>query len=238
MAVLYGIGIGPGDPGLVTLAAARALAAADVVFAPTARIKDGSLAASIAIGAGADAAKMVELRFPMSRDGAELERAWLAAAEPVAAALDAGKAAAFITLGDPGVYSTWIYLRRAVLSLRPGTETVTVPGVMAANAAAARLGRALVEGDEALALLPLPDPVAALDPLLALVDTIAVYKIGSRLGELAAWAAERGLDDGADLVVGVGLERERAGRLAELAATAEGYLSVAVVSTRRKAARS
>jgi len=245
MAILYGIGVGPGDPGLMTIKAARlvkdVLASGGVVFAPAAKAGARSLAAEIAAGAGLAseagpggslAESLVELDFPMTRDSGELERAWREAAAPVVAVLDEGRDAAFLTLGDPGVYSTWGYLRAAVLALRPDAALETVPGVMAMNAAAARLGRCLVEGGERLALVPLPERLEELDAFLGLVDTLAVYKIAGRLGALADWAEARGLEAG--LVVGAGLGRERAGPLVTLArAGAEGYLSAAIVSTGR-----
>lgn len=238
MAILYGIGVGPGDPGLMTIKAARLVgsvsASGGVVFAPAAKAGARSLAAEIAAGAGIAAAPggFIELDFPMTRDPGELALAWRAAARPVIEVLDSGRDAAFLTLGDPGVYSTWGYLRAAIHSLRPNVAMETVPGVMAMNAAAACLGRVLVEGGERLLLVPLPERVDELDSFLGLVDTIAVYKIAGRLGELAAWVAARGLDAG--LVVGAGLGRERSGDLVGLAgAGAEGYLSAAVISTGR-----
>lgn len=236
MAILYGIGVGPGDPGLMTIKAARiaerVAASGGAVFAPAAKAGARSLAAEIAAGAGIAPGGFVELDFPMTRDPGELASAWRKAAEPVVAILDSGRDAAFLTLGDPGVYSTWGYLSAAVLSLRPDARMETVPGVMAMNAAAARLGRVLVEGGERLLLVPLPERVDELDAFLGLVDTIAVYKIAGRLGELAAWVGSRGLEAG--LVVGAGLGRERWGDLVELARDgAEGYLSAAVVSTGR-----
>jgi precorrin-2/cobalt-factor-2 C20-methyltransferase len=233
VAEFTGVGVGPGDPSFLTLAGARALAEADLVFTPRPRAAERSLAADIAAGAGMDAAKLRPLTFPMTRDGEELRTAWEAAAEPVVAELSAGRKVAFVTLGDPSTYSTWIYLRRSVERLRPGTRCAVVPGIMAANAAAARLGLPLVEGDERMALLPLPEPVEALDVFLPLVDRLVVYKIGSRLAELARWAEARGLGADANLVAGVGLEREKAGALLSFAAAEDGYLSVALIGTGR-----
>lgn len=226
---LVGVGVGPGEPSLLTLAGAQVLQEADVVFAPTPRGGDRSLAAQIAAGVSLDLNKVVELAFPMTRSPDALTAAWERAAAPVVEAIAAGRRAAFVTLGDPSTYSTWIYLRRAVEASRPGVRCVVVPGVMAAAAAAARLGVPLAEGDERFLILPLPDPISELDKFHGLVDRLVVYKIGSRLGELARWVEERGLSRGARLAVGVGLERERIGHLVDLAATAEGYLSVALI---------
>jgi precorrin-2/cobalt-factor-2 C20-methyltransferase len=231
---LYGIGVGPGDPGLLTLEAARALASVDIVFAPTPRAGDSSLAWEIARGAGAVKAELRLLSFPMSRDASELSSSWSEAARQVSLELDGGKKAAFVTLGDSSVYSTWSYLRREIAALRPSTVIEAIPGVTALGAAAARLGIPLVEGEERFALLPLPARIGELDSFLNLVDTIGVYKIGSRLDELASYLRERGLEGRAHLAVGVGLERERLGTFAQVARDADGYLSLAIVRTGRK----
>jgi precorrin-2/cobalt-factor-2 C20-methyltransferase len=226
---LTGVGVGPGSPGLLTLEAFRVLSEVDHIYAPASGKGSRSLAAQIVCGAGIPKGKLRELSFPMTRDEEALREAWSQAARPVVQELYTGKRAAFITLGDPSVYSTWIYFRRAVEKLRPETEITVLPGIMTANAAAARLGIPLVEGDERMALLPLPDPVEKLDAYLPLVDRLVIYKIGSRLGELARWSSSRGLDRDARLVIGVGLEREQAGYLQKLASAAEGYLSVAFI---------
>jgi precorrin-2/cobalt-factor-2 C20-methyltransferase len=226
---LIGVGIGPGGPGLLTMNGIKAITEADVVFAPKARNAERSIAADIVSRAGLNTGTFRELIFPMSRENSVLSSAWEAAAEPVTEALARGKQAVFITLGDPSVYSTWIYLRRAVKSLRPDTRFAVVPGIMAANAAAALLGVPLVEGSEGMGLLPLPDPVQKLDDYLALFDRLVIYKIGSRLPELARWVEERCLGDAAYLVVAAGQERERSGPLLSVAETSPGYLSLAVI---------
>jgi precorrin-2/cobalt-factor-2 C20-methyltransferase len=232
-AELYGIGVGPGDPGLLTLEAARVLSAVDVVFAPAPRSGASSLAWDIARAAGADRAELRLLSFPMSRDSGELGDAWAESAREVAAELDREKKAAFVTLGDSSIYSTWTYLRRALERERPGTSITVIPGITALGAAAARLGIPLVEGDERLALLPLPAHIAELDAFLPLVDALGIYKIGSRLGELAAYLRSCGLEASSHLAVGVGLTRERMASFTEAASDADGYLSLAVVRTGR-----
>ncbi len=229
------LGVGPGEPGLVSAKATALMDAAELAFAPVARNGENSLAASIALAAGLDGKKLVPIVFPMERDAATLEAAWLAAAAPVREALDSGRRCVFLTLGDPALYSTWTYLKRALEKLRPGTTFGSVPCVMAANAAAALLGRPLAEGSERLALLPLPEPAVNLDAYLPLVERLVVYKIADRLPELAAWVRSRGLGGGADLVVAAGLPgRERSGPLLELAEEANGYLSLAIIDTKKR----
>lgn len=234
---LYGVGVGPGDPGLLTLEAARVLSEADLVFAPAPRDGASSLAADIARAAGASLTGLRLVSFPMSKDASELSEAWAASARLVVAELDLGKSVAFVTLGDPSVYSTWTYLRRAVEAERPGTDIRVLPGVTALCAAAAGLGLPLVEGDERLALLPLPGRVADLDAFLPLVDALGIYKIGPRLGELAAYLRSKGLESASYLASGVGLARERLLSFADAGIKpdgTDGYMSLAVVKTGAK----
>lgn len=235
---LIGLGIGPGDPGLISLKAAAILEGVDLVLAPAARVKERSLAASIISGLGLRIKELVELEFPMERRPEIVGEAWTRAALPALAALAAGKRIAFITLGDSSLYSTWLYFRKAVLKGRPATRTATIPGITAASAAAALLERPLAEGAEGFALLPLPDPVEGLDPLLPLVERLVIYKIGPRLPELLRWVEERGLGAGASLASGIGLgERERSGPLVDLARAENGYLSLAIIDTGKSGAK-
>ncbi len=94
-----------------------------------------------------------------------------------------------------------------------------------------------MEGDEGLVLLPLPDPVETLDAFLPLVDRLVIYKIGGRLHDLARWVKMRGLEADARLVAGVGQSRKMAGELLDIAAKAEGYLSVGLIGTARSVRR-
>lgn len=238
-AELYGLGVGPGAPGLLTLEAARVLERVDLVFAPAPRRGEKSLAWEIAKGAFGDYSALGEeklrlVSFPMTRDPGELSSSWREAAREIATELDRGRKAAFVTLGDPSIYSTWGYLRAELLALRPGTRIATVPGIPAFAAAAAKLGIGLVEADERLLLLPLPPLLEELDALVGAVDTLAIYKIGARLPELADFLREKGLEDSSWLAEGVELPRERLGPFAEVAREAEGYLSLAIVKTGRK----
>lgn len=129
---LYGVGLGPGDAGLVTVRGRRALEAVDVVYSP------GRLSRSVATEYVPDE-RIGDLDFPMTRDEEKLRRAWKEAAEEVAPRARDGDAA-FVTLGDPNVYSTFGHLRRTMETFHSEVAVEIVPGVSAVTAFATALG--------------------------------------------------------------------------------------------------
>lgn len=153
MSILYGLGVGPGAPDLLTLRAADILRRVPVVVGPRPRNGEDSLAARIAKPHLAARSRLEELTFPMVRDPAALRSAWTDAARRILTWLESGDVA-FLTLGDASLYSTWTYLRAAILELEPRQEVETVPGITSFAACAARTERALAEGDQALVVVP------------------------------------------------------------------------------------
>jgi precorrin-2/cobalt-factor-2 C20-methyltransferase len=234
--ILYGIGIGTGDPGFITVKGLDLLRSADTVFVPSGKKTDESLAGTILEGAGIEKSRQVKLVFPMSKERGELEARWRETAETVAASLMEGGRAAFVTLGDPSVYSTWIYLRRALHTTHPEITCLVVPGIQTMNVAAGMLCVPLVEGKERLALIPTPDSMDELDPLFPLFDTIVFYKVGKRLEQLCSYVTEKGCADRAYFVQRAGLEGEvSAAGISAIPKDASGYLSTMIVKTGRKA---
>ena len=147
---LYGIGVGPGDPELITMKAVKILNRVDIVYAAASTKNNHSLAVNIA-GAHIPESTIVEmLRFPMTRNKSETRKAWKKHARTIIAELEKGRDAAFLTLGDSMTYSTYGYILRYVLALAPHLEVQTVPGITSYQAAAARLNTPLVEGEETL----------------------------------------------------------------------------------------
>ncbi|MCH7659344.1 MAG: cobalt-factor II C(20)-methyltransferase [Euryarchaeota archaeon] len=129
---LYGVGLGPGDPGLLTVRGKRALEAAEVVYSP------GRLSRSVAREYVPEE-RIGDLDFPMTKDEEELRRAWTEAAAAIAPNAREGEVA-FVTLGDPNVYSTFGHLRRTLEMFHPDIETDLVPGVSAVTAFTTALG--------------------------------------------------------------------------------------------------
>lgn len=151
--ILYGVGVGPGDPELITLKTARLIRECDVIAVPH-KEKEKCFALRIAAGAvpEVDGKPILEIDMPMTRDMQVRERAYKAGADKLTAALDEGKTVVFLTLGDPTVYSTYGYLHERVAAL--GYDARLVPGVTSFCASAAALGIPLCEDSEELHVIP------------------------------------------------------------------------------------
>ena len=236
---LYGIGIGPGGPGLITVKGMEIIRQTAEkggrIYVPEGKFQNGSLAKGILERSGTDISAWIELEFPMTTNKSELADKWKAAAENISPILREGRDAVFLTLGDPSVYSTWIYLRRELVAAYPEIVCITVPGIQTANAAAASHNVPLLEGKEKLALLPTPDNPEELKPLLRLFDTIVLYKAGHRFPALKNFLIEEGLASSAWYTERAGLPDELlSDNLQKLPDTASGYLSTIIIKTGNK----
>jgi len=204
---LYGIGVGPGDPDLITLKAIKTLQKVDVVLAAASTRNEASLALSIARPHLGQETKTLRLNFPMTRDAAVLENAWRENAATVADILDAGKSAAFLTLGDPLTYSTFGYLLR-VLALHTDAPVEVIPGITSYQAAAAFTGRVLVESGENLAVVSGVADEATLTRVLENSQCAVILKAYKNLPTIRRVLAKLGLGDACVFVTRLGLEGE------------------------------
>jgi precorrin-2/cobalt-factor-2 C20-methyltransferase len=208
---LFGVGVGPGDPELLTLQAVRVLREADVVFAPTTSLDKPSRAEEIVAGATGVAVR--RLVFALADTGGitpRREAAWDAAGRAVLAAFDEGAATvAFATLGDPNVYSTFAYLAQTVSALRADVRVRTAAGITAMQDLAARLALPLAEGREPLTLLPATAGADLVGRALAGPGTVVVYKGGRHLAGLAAAVGSAGRGGCSVLGTDLGLPTER-----------------------------
>lgn len=147
---LYGIGVGPGDPDLLTMKAVKILSRVDIVFAAASTKNTYSLAVDIAKPHIPESASVQMLQFPMTREKKVVHQAWKDNARIILDVLETGKHAAFLTLGDSLTYSTYGYVLKYILAAEPGIHVQTIPGITSYQAAAARLNMPLVEGEESL----------------------------------------------------------------------------------------
>lgn len=147
---LYGVGVGPGDPELITVKAVRVIKAADIIFTAASSKNSYSLAVDIAAPHISGSTKIETLRFPMTKNETQAEAAWTANAKKIAQALTRGLLVVFLTLGDPVTYSTFGYILKTLKKVMPDADIETIPGITSFHAAAARLNRILVEGEESL----------------------------------------------------------------------------------------
>ncbi|HVF13599.1 MAG TPA: precorrin-2 C(20)-methyltransferase [Acidimicrobiales bacterium] len=228
---LVGVGMGPGDPGLITTRAVAALRAADRVLAPTTSASAVGRAEAI-VREAAPGVAVERVVFVMETDGAARAAALAAVAERVVGLLDVGERVAFVTLGDPNVYSTFASVAAEVRSRRPAVPIESIPGIMAFQDLAARSGTVLVDGDERLVLVPAHRGDGEAAVAAAAADghsAVVVYKGGSRLPELAATLAGAGRLDGAVLGELLGLPGGRVARVADVADRPATYLATLVV---------
>lgn len=228
---LTGVGVGPGDPELVTVKAVRVLREADVVFVPVSASGEPGYAEGV-VRAHTDR-PIERLEFALGDDlirgtggkppGAGRDATWDTASRAVAAAVAGGAWAAFATIGDPNLYSTFTYLARR---LAPEVTVDTVPGITAFQDLAARSGTVLAEGAQTLALLPFTAGLERLGTALDTFDTVVTYKGGRHLPCLRELLSRAGRLDQAVFGARLGLDGEQVG---PLPAGPAPYLSTVIV---------
>jgi precorrin-2/cobalt-factor-2 C20-methyltransferase len=206
---LYVVGVGPGNPQWLTVQATQVLAACRHVGAPRSRAEGESVALEIARPYLRADAVIHELTFPMTSDTHVLEEHWRQAACEVREVLAGGEDCAFLTLGDPLLYATSIFLVRALRELCPEAAVVTVPGVTAFSAAAALTGFAIGEGKEPVTIVPAADDMAPLCDALDRGGTVVLMKVGRRLERVLDELERRGLLERAVFVAHAGMPQQR-----------------------------
>ena len=178
--IAYGVGVGPGDPELMTIKAVRLIKENDVIAVPGKAAQD-SVAYKIAAGAVPEIAEkeLVPVYMPMTKDAEALARAHREGAELIESYLDKGKNVVFLTLGDSTVYCTFSYLQHILEA--DGYRVELVNGIPSFCAAAARLGISLTEWDEMLHILP---AVHDTGEVLDLPGNCVLMKSASRMAEV------------------------------------------------------
>ncbi|GMA48767.1 precorrin-2 C(20)-methyltransferase [Alicyclobacillus contaminans] len=228
---LYGIGVGPGDPELITVKAYRLLQTCPVIAYPRKRSGSRSYAADIVEQyVDRQTKTMLGLVFPMTRDETVLEQYWNTTVQSLWEHLRQGRDVAFVTEGDPLLYSTFIHVLRQMQAQHPEVPVVSVPGVSSVNAAANRLGLPLADGDEWVAIVPATDDRDAMRDALLRNDCVVFLKVAKVLSTILQLLEELDMVDGAFVCSHVTSARERIWRNVREVAQAElPYLTLMVV---------
>ncbi len=207
MGILYGIGVGPGDPDLVTVKALKILGRASRVFAACSTRNDYSLAKNI-VNRHLQGVEIERMPFPMTTDREELRAAWEANAKLILTVLRDGHDAAFVTLGDPLTYSTFSYLLRTLNAMAPEVKIVTVPGITSFHAAAAVSNTPLVEGEESFHLISGAKGGEKLRSIIETSETVVMVKAYRFFDDICQSIEDLGLMDRAVCVSRCGLDGE------------------------------
>jgi precorrin-2/cobalt-factor-2 C20-methyltransferase len=231
MATVYAVGVGPGDPELVTRKAERILRSADVILAPVSNPSDASVALStIREFIDETRQKIIVHQFPMTSDRARLIPAWQEAATLIATHAEAGRSVAFITIGDPLFYSTFIYLLRILREQWPHLPIEIVPGISSINAAASEAALSLVEGDEKMAVVPATAGIDQIMMALVNYETVVLLKVKPLFADILEVLRQTGREKSTVFVERVGSPRQKVlTDFGEIAAHSPDYLSLMII---------
>lgn len=205
--IFYGIGVGPGDPELLTLKAINVIKEADVIIAPQTEKKPESVALSISRPYINPRTEILDMVFPMVFHEKVLSDAWQQNKERILALLQQGKKVVFLTLGDPMLYSTYIYVYRLLKDC--GYPIYTIPGIPAFCAISSYLGYPMAEGEDILSILPATADEKVMDEVLSVSDNVVLMKVYKNFKDVVAKLEDKGLLENAVMVSKCGLEGEQ-----------------------------
>ena len=223
--MLFGLGIGPGDPDLITIKARRILQSVPVVAYPAPDTGD-SLARAIAAPHLGGGQTEIVIRTPMTPGNFPANDVYDRYASEIARHLDAGRDVAVLCEGDPFLFGSFMYLFER-LSGKYRVEVV--PGVSSLGAVAAAAGRPLVSRNQVLSILPAPMDEAELERHLADTDAAAIMKVGRHLEKVKRVLARLGLDGGATYVEHASMADQKVLPLSDVGADAAPYFSMVLV---------
>lgn len=201
----YGIGVGPGDPELLTIKALNAIKKADVLIAPKTEKKEGSVALNIAKPYLKKDIEIVYQVFPMVLNF-ETTDAWQQNKEEILALLKQGKNVAFLTLGDPMFFSTYIYVYNLLKDEDINIETI--PGIPAFCSVAAKVGYPIVEGNDILSIIPATAKKETIEKALSVSDNVVLMKVYKNYPEILNMLDRENMTQNSVLVSRCGLSDE------------------------------
>jgi precorrin-2/cobalt-factor-2 C20-methyltransferase len=236
------VGCGPGDPDLLTIKAINRIRDAEIIFAPTSRHGKPSIALSIVRKyINEETTSTVDLLFPMTKDKDLLKKQWKDNADQIAGAVLEGRITVYLTVGDPSLYSTWIYMHREIIKNYGNIEIEIIPGIpsMFAFAAGARIS--LAEGDETLGIVPACYDLERVKHTASSCDTVIFLKDGRYFDSVIQMLSEAGFDDESIITIAQDVSSEsevmkvaRLGELRKLKIQSGKYFSIMVAKRNEK----
>lgn len=229
----YGIGVGPGDPELLTLKAYRILNDVAVICIPKSKMERDCIAYNIIQPLLKNAKTVVELYMPMTRNVEILEQEWQKGAATILSYLHKGMDVAFITIGDAMLYSTYSYLMNKIKAMDADIQIISVPGVTSFAASAAALNIPLAEGEERLAIVPSIEDPQKLPEVLEQFPNVVLMKVAPRFNEILDILEEKKIEDRAVLISHCSTPMQQCEyNLAKLRGSKPDYLSLILVKQR------
>ncbi|WP_034658531.1 precorrin-2 C(20)-methyltransferase [Robertmurraya massiliosenegalensis] len=227
---LYGLGVGPGDPELITVKAFRKLLESPVIAYPKKLKGSKSYAHRIVeVYINPNEKEMLGLVFPMTKDEETLRVEWAKAVDAIYRYLVQGKDVAFVTEGDPMLFSTFIHIMNLMKSKYPEVAIETVAGISSFNGTANRLGIPLADGDEYVAMIPATEDMEEMRRVIETHDSIVFIKVAKVIDDMLNLLEEMNLLNRTHVVTKVTSEEEVIWNINELRGAELNYLSCMVV---------
>jgi len=210
MPELICVGCGPGDPELLTIKAVKAIKSAEVIVCPTSKEGKPSIVYSI-ISSLIDESKkpeVVNLVFPMVKEKETLEDSWQQNTQIIAEKVLSGKKVIYLTVGDPYLYSTWIYIHRELQVKHPEIKISVIPGIVSMFTFASKVGISLAEGAETMAIIPSCYDLSRVKETAKNCDTMIFLKDGRYFDQVIKLLKEAGFPDNSIFAIGQDLGTE------------------------------
>ena len=210
MTSLIGIGVGPGDPELLTVKAVKAIQNADIIMCPASNEDRPSIALSV-VSSIIDKSKnqeIIKLIFPMTKDKDVLEQTWKRNAKIMAETVLSGKNVVYLTVGDPFLYSTWIYMHKDLKENYPDMNISVIPGIVSIFTFAAKVGVSVAEGAEKVAIIPSCYDLSSVKEIAKHSESMIFLKDGRYFDQVITVLKESGFPDDSIFAIGQDLGTE------------------------------
>jgi len=210
MTGLIGIGVGPGDPDLLTVKAVKAIQNADIIMCPASKEDRPSIALSV-VSSLINKSKnqeIIKLIFPMTKDKDILEQTWKRNAEIMAKTVLTGKNVVYLTVGDPYLYSTWIYMHKDLKENYPDMNISVIPGIVSIFTFASKVGVSVAEGAEKVAIIPSCYDLSSVKEIAKHAESMIFLKDGRYFDRVIEILKESGFPDDSIFAIGQDLGTE------------------------------